>query len=194
MDIKQLRSVSYNGTSSDGIEAAREARNPYLRLIWKPHIDSLSNDKARNMFLPTIDANVLVPTFDKFDQLAAYVLVQIFESYSELFTHSNPEHLQRFLDWVQRCVGKAQREELRYGKKAQVCSTTQRKELIDSISKELDTIVEAQLIKRIFDQPPQIFFGETSGFACRSQRQSSHRIIHFWYRHLRRLSSTRPSH
>ena len=163
MDIKQLRCVSYNGTSSDGLEAAREARNPYLRLIWKPDIDSLSDDKARNMFPPTTDANVLVPTFDKFDQLAAYVLVQIFDNYRELFTQSNPEHLQRFLDWVQRCVGKAQREELPYGKEALVCSTTQRKELIDSISKELDTIVEAQLIKRIFDQLPQIFSGETSG-------------------------------
>lgn len=163
MDIKQLRCVSYNGSSSDGIEAAKEARNPYLRLTWKPDIEALSNEKARTMFPPTTDANVLVPTFDKFDQLAAYVLVQIFESYSELFTQSNPEHLQRFLDWVQRCVGKAQRDELPYGKKALGCSTTQRKELIDSISKELDTIVEAQLIKRIFDQLPQIFSGETSG-------------------------------
>ena len=163
MDIKQLRCVSYNGTSSDGIEAAREARNPYLRLTWKPDIESLSNEKARNMFPPTTDANNLVLTFDKFDQLAAYVLVQIFESYSELFTKSNPEHLQRFLDWIQRCVDKAQREELPYGKKALDCSTTQRKDLIDSVSKELDTIVEAQLIKRIFDQLPQIFSGETSG-------------------------------
>ena len=163
IDIKQLRCVSYNGTSSNGIEATTETRNPYLRLIWKPDIDSLSNDKARNMFPPTTDANVLVPTFDKFDQLAAYVLVQIFESYSELFTHSNPEHLQRFLDWVQRCVSNAQSGEIPYGRKALNCSTTQRKELIDSISKELDTIVEAQLIKRIFDQLPQIFSGETSG-------------------------------
>ena len=35
--------------------------------------------------------------------------------------------------------------------------------MIDSLSNELGTIVEAQLIKRIFDQLPQIFSGETSG-------------------------------
>ena len=163
MDIKQLRCVSYNGTSLDDLKAARESRNPYLRLIWKPDIESLSNEKARSMFPPTTDANVLVPTFDKFDQLAACVLVQISETYSELFRKSNPEYLQKFLDWVQRCVGKAQRDELPYGKKALGCSNTQRKELIESISKELDTIVEAQLIKRIFDHLPQIFSGETSG-------------------------------
>lgn len=58
MDIKQLRCVSYNGSSSDGIEAAREARNPYLRLTWKPDIEALSNEKARTMFPPTTDANV----------------------------------------------------------------------------------------------------------------------------------------
>ena len=163
IDIKQLRCVSYNGTSSNGIDATRKTRNPYLRLIWKPDIDPLSNDKARNMFPPITDANVLVATFDKFDQLAAYVLVQIFESYSELFTHSNPEHLQRFLDWVQRYVRKAQIGELPYGRKALSCSITEMKELIDLISKELDTVVEAQLIKRVFDQLPQIFSGETSG-------------------------------
>lgn len=163
LDIKHLRCVSYNGTPSIGVEAAREARNPYLRLTWKPDFESLSEEKARTMFPPTTDAKVLVPTFDKFDQLAAYVLVQINENYSELFTQSNPEHLQRFLEWVQRCVGKARRDELPYGKKALGCSTTQRKERIDLISKELDTIVEAQLIKRIFDQLPKIFSGETSG-------------------------------
>jgi len=104
MDIKQLRCVSYDGISSHGIEAVREARNRYLRSTWKPDLESLSNEKARTIFPPTTDANVLVPTFDKFDHLAAYVLVEIHESHSKLFTRSNPEHLQRFLDWVQRCI------------------------------------------------------------------------------------------
>ena len=163
MDIKQLRCVSYNGTVTGGIEAVREARNPYLRLTWKPDIESLTDEKAKSMFPPTTDANVLEPTFDKFNQIAAFVLVQISESYSELFKQNHPEHLQRFLDWVQRCIGKAHKDELPYGKKALGYSTSQRKELIDSISKELDTIVEAKLIKRIFDELPQIFSNETSG-------------------------------
>lgn len=89
MDIKQLRCVSYDGISSHGIEAVREARNRYLRSTWKPDLESLSNEKARTIFPPTTDANVLV---------------EIHESHSKLFTRSNPEHLQRFLDWVQRCI------------------------------------------------------------------------------------------
>lgn len=91
MDIKHLRCVSYNSISSVGIKATRGARNPYLRLIWKPDLESLSDEQAKTMFPLTTDARVLVPTFDKFDQLSAYVLVQINENCSELFTQSNPE-------------------------------------------------------------------------------------------------------
>lgn len=163
MDIKQLRCVSYDGTSSVDAEANAAARNPYLRLVWKPDFDSLTNEQARAMFPPTTDPKTLVPTFDKFDKLSAYILVQIFKGHSQLFTQSQPEHLQRFLDWVQRCVGRAQRGELPYGQKALDCSIAQRKAVIDQISQELDTIVEAQLIKRIYDQLEQLFSGETSG-------------------------------
>ena len=163
MDIRQLRCVSYDGTSSVDAEAAAAARNPYLRLVWKPDFDSLTNEQARAMFPPTTNAKALVPKFDKFDQLSAYILVQIFEGHAQLFTQSHPEHLQRFLDWVQRCVGKAQRGKLPYGQKALDCSFAQRKEVIDRVSLELDTIVEAQLIKRIYDELEQIFSGVTSG-------------------------------
>ncbi|KAL9011376.1 MAG: hypothetical protein Q9173_003774, partial [Seirophora scorigena] len=163
MNIKQLRCVTYDGTSSRDIEALAQARNPYLRLVWKPDIDSLTNEEARSLFPPTTDMEQLAPTFDKFDRLSACILVSIFCDHAHLFTQTHPEHLDRFLNWVRRCFARAQRGELPHGKTTLGYSPAQRKHAIEQLSAELGPIVEARLIKRIYDQLPQIFSGETSG-------------------------------
>ena len=160
MDIKNLRCISYDSTYQADTGAAR---NPYLRLAWKPDFDSLTNTQARALFPPTTDAETLIKTFSKFDQFAVYILVQIFEGYSRLFAESHPLHLQRFLDWIKRSVSKARKGELAFGQNAVNSSFKERKEVIDKTYSGLDTIVEAQLIKRIYDQLEQIFSGETSG-------------------------------
>ncbi|KAL9047293.1 MAG: hypothetical protein Q9214_000093 [Letrouitia sp. 1 TL-2023] len=163
LQIKQLRCVAYDGYSSEGSAALARARNPYLRLVWNPDIESLTNKEVRVLFPPTTDAQQLAPLFDKFDQLSACVLAQIFCGHSHLFTHSHLQHLDRFLNWVRRCYAKAQKGELPHGKTALRYSETERMHLIEQLSGDLGAIVEAQLIKRIFDQLPQIFSGETSG-------------------------------
>ncbi|KAL8656993.1 MAG: hypothetical protein Q9226_002364 [Calogaya cf. arnoldii] len=163
MNIRQLRCVAYDGTSTEDSEAVARARNPYLRLVWKPDVDSLTNEEARELFPPTTDIEILAPTFDKFDRLSACILVQIFKGQSHLFTQDHPEHLDRFINWVRRCYTRAQKGDLPYGKTALGYTTAQRKAAIEQLSNELGTIVEAQLIKRIYDALPQIFSGETSG-------------------------------
>ncbi|KAL9027875.1 MAG: hypothetical protein Q9196_003666 [Gyalolechia fulgens] len=163
MNIKQLRCVAYDGTSSRDAEALAQARNPYLRLVWKPDIQSLTNEEARSLFPPVTDIEQLAPTFDKFDRLSACILVSIFCNHSHLFTRTHPDHLDRFLNWVRRCFARAQRGELPHGKTALGYSPTQREHAIEQLSAELGSIVEARLIKRIYDQLLQIFSGETSG-------------------------------
>ena len=163
IDVKQLRCVSYDGTSLNAAEATFTARNPYLRLVWKPHFDSLTNDQAKALFPPTRNSKSLEPTFEDFDKLTAYILVQIYSAHSDLFEQLQSEHLQRFLDWVQRCVAKARLGQLPYGQEATGSSFTERKCVIERLSEKLGEIVEAKLIKRIFDQLPEIFAGETSG-------------------------------
>ena len=123
----------------------------------------MMDEQANSLFPPTTNIKQLVPIFQKFDQLSSYILVQIFRTKSDLFGQSHPEHLQNFLDWVSRCAVKAQNGSLRYGREALQCSTAQRKNVIDQLSYELEAIVEAQLIKRIYDNLSQIFEGETSG-------------------------------
>ncbi|KAL8886198.1 MAG: hypothetical protein Q9215_006064 [Flavoplaca cf. flavocitrina] len=163
INIRQLRCVAYDGTSSDDSEAFASARNPYLRLVWKPDVDSLTDKGARNLFPPTTDIEVLAPMFDKFDRLSACILVQIFQGHSHLFTQDHPEHLDRFLNWVRRCYTRAQKDDMPHGSIALGYTQTQRKATIEQLSNELGTIVEAQLIKRVYDALLPIFSGETSG-------------------------------
>lgn len=161
MDLKQLRCVSYDVTT--GTIKSESDRSPYLRLVWKPDIKSLTHNQARAMFPPTSDINVLTPIFDKFDQLSAYILVQIFKVSSNLFDEKQPQHLQMFLDWVSRCIESAEANILPYGKEALRSTVAERKTVIGRLSEELDDIVEAKLISRIFNSLTQIFSGETSG-------------------------------
>ena len=163
INIRQLRCVAYDGTSSDDSKAVARARNPYLRLVWKPDFDSLTDEGARDLFPPTTDIEVLAPMFDKFDRLSACILVQIFQGHSHLFTRHHPEHLDRFLNWVRRCYTRAQKGDMPHGSIALGYTQTQRKAAIEQLSNELGTIVEAQLIKRIYDALLPIFSGETSG-------------------------------
>ena len=158
MDIKQLRCISYDSPyqADTGV-----TRNPFLRLVWKPDIDSLTNTQARALFPPTTDAEILIRTFSKFDQLAVYTLVQILDVHSQAFTKALPQ--QRFLDWIKRCVNKARKGELAFGQDAVSASFEERKGVIDRVSSELDTVVEVKLMKRVYDQLEQILCGETSG-------------------------------
>lgn len=161
MNLKQLRCVSYDVTA--GTIKSVSDRSPYLRLVWKPDVNSLTHNQARAMFPPTSDINVLSPIFDKFDQLSAYILVQIFKVSSHLFEEEHPQHLKMFLDWVSRCIKSAEANVLPYGNEALRSSVAERKTIIDKLSAELDDIVEAKLIKRVYNNLPQIFSGETSG-------------------------------
>lgn len=115
------------------------------------------------LFPPTTNLKYLAPIFEKFDKLAAHILVQIFLDSSDPSRRPHSGHLQQFFDWVQRCVTKAREASLPYGREALDASLTERKNVIERLSNELGDIVEAKLIMRIYDQLVPIFAGETSG-------------------------------
>ena len=55
IDIEELQCVSYDGSSKTLSSAMKLARDPYMRLVCKPDIDTLSNDRARSIFAPVTD-------------------------------------------------------------------------------------------------------------------------------------------
>ncbi|MCJ1377213.1 hypothetical protein MMC17_000305 [Xylographa soralifera] len=161
MDLKELRCVSYDGSS--GSSNTESVRSPYLRLVWKPDISSMTRDQADELFPPTTDARKLRPIFEKSDKLSAYIIVQFFRLNCNLLDKTNPQHLQMFLAWIQRCVKSAEAGTLPYGREALHSTSGERATVIRELSDELGDIVEVKLVKRIYDNLPKIFTNETSG-------------------------------
>lgn len=163
VDIEELRCVSYDGSSQGFPSITTLAREPYMRLVWKPDIDTLSNERGRSMYPPVTDPAKFAPIFKKLDRLCSNILVDLFSSKQKVFAGPHAEHLEMFLAWGQRCIDSMRAGTLEYGDEALDASPPARSGIIDSLAVELSDVVEARLIMRIYHNLPRIFAGETSG-------------------------------
>lgn len=161
LNLESVRCILYNGTR-DKIMEANSLRDPYFRVAWKPDINSLSNTNARAIFPPTIALETIVPILEKGNRLASYLFVEI-SAFQEGFPRDNiPEHLQRFLEWIVRCVAPARIVNLPHDLEALSASPEQRSQIIDEISLELDHVLEIKLLKRLYDHLPAVLLNTKS--------------------------------
>lgn len=163
VDIEELRCVSYGGSSQRLRTVTKVARGPYMRLVWKPDIETLSNDRARSMYLPVTNPAHIAPIFKKLERLSSFILVEFFSSKQEIFEGSHALHLEMFLAWIRRCIEFMRAGHLEFGDEALEKPPSVRSRVIDSLAAELSDIVEAKLIMHIYNNLPRIFTGETSG-------------------------------
>ncbi len=163
LDIKDIRCVAYDGPGNAGFSIGKLPRDPFMRLVWKPDIGSLSSERARTMFSPAYSYATMAPLFENFDRLATYLLVQISMVHQPAIHTDQPKHIQKFLAWVQRCFESAKAGELPFSSEALSASACSRSEVIDRLSMQMSDIIEVQLVKRIYDKLPAIVSNQTSG-------------------------------
>ena len=163
VNIEELRCIRYDGFSKESSSLTNLSRGPYMRLIWKPDINALSNDRARAMYPPITDSAHVLSILKKLDRLSSYILADFYCSKQEIFGQPHTEHLEKFLAWVRRCIESMRGGGLEYGREALDASPSKRCEVIDSLDIELSDIVEARLIIRIYKSLAKIVTGETSG-------------------------------
>lgn len=161
--IEELRCIRYDGSSQKSPSITRLGREPYMRLVWKPDITALGNDRARSMYPPITDAALALSIFKKLDQLSSYILVDFHCSKQEILVQPHTKHLEKFLAWVRRCIESMRDGRLEYGIEALDASPSARSGVIDSLGVELSDIVEAKLIIRIHKNLAEIVTGKTSG-------------------------------
>lgn len=161
--IEELRCIRYDGSSQDSSSFTKLERGPYMRLVWRPDITALDNDRVRSMYPPVTDAALVLSIFKKLDQLSSYILVDFYCSKQDVLERPHTKHLEKFLAWVRRCIESMRAGRLEYGSEALDASPSARSEIIDSLGIELSDIVEAKLIMRIHKNLAQIVTGETSG-------------------------------
>ena len=138
-------------------------REPYMRLVWKPDIETLSNDRARSMYPPVTTPAQIGSIFEKLDRLSSYILVDIFFDKQQIFEGTHAEHLDLFLAWVRATIEAMKIGTLEHGNEALETSPSARLENIQCLAVELGNVVEAKLIMRIYNRLPEILIGETSG-------------------------------
>lgn len=161
LNLENIRCISYDG-SRDKIAEVNTLRDPYFRVAWKPDINSLSNEKARAMFPPTIALETIAPILELGNRLATYLFVKISALQEDIPRDNIPEHLQRFLEWILRCVSPARIGNLPYGLEAQSASPDQQTRTIDEISMELDHVLEIKLLKQLYDHLPAVLLNTKS--------------------------------
>ena len=161
--VEELRCIRYDGSSQESSNLTNLRREPYMRLVWKPDITALCNDRARSMYPPITDAALALSVFKKLDQLSSYILADFHCSKQHILEQPHTKHLEKFLAWVHRCIESMRAGRLEYGSEALDASPSARSGVIDSLGTELGDIVEAKLIIRIHENLAEIVTGKTSG-------------------------------
>lgn len=161
LEVGQIRCVAFEGSQNQDSDIC--PRDPYLRLVWKPDIDTLTNEQAKAMFPPSTSLAEMAPLFEEFDRLATYMIIQFSETYVSASQWNQSAHLQKFLSWIQRCFTSAKAEKLPYASEALLASADCRSKVIDRLSIQLGHIVEIRLVKKIYDNLPAILSNEISG-------------------------------
>ena len=155
MSIKEIRCISYDGGSTS-LKRTELSREPYLRLVWKPDIDALSNGFARTMFQSQIESTPLSSIHEKYHQLATYMLVDFFIAHQDILQQGHPEDLQMFLSWLKQCIACAKAGTLRHGGYALDAPRHVRANSIEKLSAELGDVLEVKLLRCVFDTLPQM--------------------------------------
>ena len=163
MDMNYFKGISYDGIPFLSEDEEEKPQNPFSRLLWKPDITTLSNEKARELSprnSSTDEERVLV---EKLDKLSAYLFVAIFLQFQDTSFSSEQDHLKAFMEWICRCYARAAAGEIPFGLEAVAASSGARSDVINAIFENLGELVEIKLISRIFESMSAILSGQTTG-------------------------------
>ena len=157
LDMRQLRCVAYEGSASE--ESVPVAREPFMRMVWKPCIDALSKEQGTEIFPAETSVKDLSSTLDKLDRLTSYILVDISKKSYDVEDDA-ADHLRSFLSWVDRSV---ESDAMPFMKEALAAKPQDRSEIVTKLFTELSDVAEAKVIKQVYENLPSILDGSKSG-------------------------------
>lgn len=158
---------------------------PYTRLIWKPDVDRLTNDQAKDLFLQTqADDSIAKSHFSSLENLTRLAIRSVAERLpDDLQTDLLPSHMYKFLKWLRKeklalsnenldgLTGKnlieeinsiAQSLEQSVPEAAMVAQLNAKMpQIVSGTVGALDVMVENDLLSRIYEDG----FGQTGAYA-----------------------------
>ena len=161
LQVRDLQCTLYKGVRDD-TTSMEYTRVPYQRVYWKPDIESLGNEQARRMLPPVSKAEFAAPFVEKSELLASYLVIQVATSQKSVPHQEVPDYIESYLQWLQRCLARAQNKKWIAGFGALSDTSTRRTQVIDNLFCDLKDHVEVKLVKRLYDHLPAILAGEIS--------------------------------
>ncbi|KAK1992807.1 hypothetical protein LX36DRAFT_662075 [Colletotrichum falcatum] len=163
VDVKDLRCTSYalQDRSSDAGQA-KAFSSPFARMIHKPDFRALSNRQARSLFPPPPGNAALVPLLGCLENLAALVAVDMHETHI-IGNKAAPDvsaPVGHYAAWISRLVTEGQTGAIA---KAKNLSPPQRKEALEEAYRDVGDIVEAQALRRLHDNLPDMLQNRRNG-------------------------------
>lgn len=163
MNMNYFRGISYDGIPFSSKDKEERPQNPFSRLVWKPDITTLSNEKAKELLPVNSSTGTESLLIEKLDRLFAYLLVTSFLQFKDTSFSSEQDYLRRFMEWISHYHKKAVAGEIPFGLEAVAATLNARSNVIDAIFDNLGELVETKLIRRIFENVSAIFLGQTTG-------------------------------
>ncbi len=161
VDMNHFRGISYDGVPFTSEDKLERPKDPFCRLVWKPDIADLSNEKARKLFPIINDDSPLLA--EKLDKLAAYLVVSVFEQFRETSFSRDQDHLKHFMEWISQGHTRAAAGEMLFGLEATAATPSARSAVIENIFQDLDHMVETKLTRRMYENMSAIFSGRITG-------------------------------
>ena len=172
LEIKGLRCVTYLNGNAHEEDERKPIRMPYMRLVWKPDIDFLTNETAQALFPPTGAVEYIREVFDGLNRLTAYIIVQYSLAWQDKYPEPQSETLRRFLSWLRSSFVLAKKGNLRFGHEALTKSWIERGRIIEEIFRQLSSVPEARLIKQNYLNLTDILEGKTSALEVALQNDA----------------------
>ncbi|KAF2656390.1 hypothetical protein K491DRAFT_778066 [Lophiostoma macrostomum CBS 122681] len=163
MDMNYFRGISYDGIPFSAEDEGTRPQDPFSRLVWKPDITTLSNARANELFPVDSSGQDELQLTVKLDKLFAYLIVDMCYQFPDTTFSDGHEHLEVFMKWIRHGYAKAVAEESSFSAEAAAATSMGRARAIDNLFEELDYLVEAKLIRKMYENMSSIFTGTTSG-------------------------------
>jgi hypothetical protein len=162
MDMNYFRGISYDGIPFLSKNEEERPQNPFSRLVWKPDITTLSNQKVRELIPMNRSTDTERLLIEKLDKLSAYLLVSISLKFQDTSFSSERNHLKDFMEWICRCHSKVAAGETPFRLEAIAATSSTPSDVINTVLENLGELVEIKLIHRIFENMSAIFSSQTT--------------------------------
>lgn len=161
LSAENLRCISYSREARN-VEDDTVFSSPFTRLVWKPDIRMLSNQRARQLYPPPEQNVTKAPLWGITNKTANFVVISIYESFGKLVDGPKPSgDVGHFFEWIKR---KGQHDDCDLMNEArELAANGKLLQKIEELVSQADKIMEVKIAKLLHDHAADILYERRTG-------------------------------